>query len=40
MRSFPKEHQEKREEAKDVLKELDVEKKWLEAIKFWGQAEL
>lgn len=34
MRSFLKEHQEKREEAKDVLKELDVGKKWLEVVKF------
>ena len=34
MRSFLKEHQEKREEAKDVLKELDVGKKWLVVVKF------
>ena len=33
MRSFLKEHQERREEAKNVLKELDYGKKWLEAVK-------
>ncbi|MDF2957358.1 MAG: Tryptophanyl-tRNA synthetase [Candidatus Alkanophagales archaeon MCA70_species_1] len=33
MLSFLKEHQERREEAKDVLKELDYGKKWLEVVK-------